>query len=546
MGRLSSLASLIFVLLIPDYASAQERSQGQIVFNQPKYLAEDTAFFSMRIWDSAVSQQGKQIFVLDLVDQQRKSVKQIQFNVFNGAGENQIILPEKLPAGTYAAEVRSIRSPERVFVKHITVVDNKVITGNSRLLQGQSNDGVNCQLKLSKQYFGQRDTVTAVLTVTDQEGAPVGGNFSVSVLDARLFDSRALHQTSTVTYGNAQRSSGITGNRLTRFGTAYYADQMKPLPDSTELLFYLQNSNMLYQVITIKNGAFKLEMLDIDGEDELYYVAQLPGKEKRLLRTIHIDWEKSKFEHQLPMPFIEQDMPDPYAEFTRKKRLINLSYGFYTQDPKLTELTKSVIMDPVVPDQTFKIQDYIIFPTMGELINAVINSLFYGKSGGKEVVRVRYLQPVEAIDDPLYLIDGIATMNTDFFLSIEPLDIVSLKTVRDPRKLIRFGALGRNGIVIVHTRFGNLRETINQDNVVKGLNRPMSYQNSLKKDGVPDFRSTIYWSPATTLTTQGRSTVTFQTTDNAGTMLILIEGMTADGRQFALTKTIEVSSKQTH
>ncbi|MEQ8472046.1 MAG: hypothetical protein RIC35_12720 [Marinoscillum sp.] len=543
MGRLNLVIILLAFILHSQMAIAQESRTAHVIFNQPKYIAGDTVFFCVRYWDSGMPIMGKQILVMDLVGGDGKSVNKIKFNVNDGIGSNQMVLPSDLKEGIYNVEFRSIADLGRVYVKAIAVVDEKVLINESRHVLGVEQK-IKVDLRLNKSVFQTRELVKAQIYLNDMAGLPVRGGFTVSVVNAKVFGTDMTF-TTTNAFGESEKSPKIVGNRLTRFGTAYYPGTKDPLPDSTQLLFYLQQSKMRYQVFTIHDGKFKLEMLDIKGTDELYYVGQLPGKERALVRQINIDWDDDTYTHAEAPNFRMGNEKDPYKEYSHRKRIIDKSYGFYTSDSSsYLHVDRKEIIDPVSADQSFQIQDYILFPTMGELINAVISPLFYGKSEGKEVVRVRYLQPTEATEDPLYLIDGVATMNTDFFLSIEPLDVISVKTVRDPHKLVRFGALGRNGIVIVHTKFGNHREPLNPDNLVQGLTQPVPLTSDLKQRGIPDFRSTIYWDPSVQVDDQGVGSFEFYTTDDVGKMTVLVEGMSSNGELFFITKRIEVRSQK--
>jgi hypothetical protein len=102
----------------------------------------------------------------------------------------------------------------------------------------------------------------------------------------------------------------------------------------------------------------------------------------------------------------------------------------------------------------------VLFPTIEELIREIVPSMFIRKSGKRIIVRVSLLSPLISTQDPVYIIDGIATKNSEFFLSLDPSEIVTIKLINDSKKLLPLGLLGKNGIVIVKTKSGDRREPL--------------------------------------------------------------------------------------
>ncbi len=69
---------------------------------------------------------------------------------------------------------------------------------------------------------------------------------------------------------------------------------------------------------------------------------------------------------------------------------------------------------------------------------------------------------------------------------------------------------------------------------VKGFDRPAvfrspDYGNPLFSQNPEDFRSTIYWNPRVTLNSKTPSLVSFYTSDQKGTLSVLVEGVTSKG-----------------
>ena len=192
-------------------------------------------------------------------------------------------------------------------------------------------------------------------------------------------------------------------------------------------------------------------------------------------------------------------------------------------------------------DNSVNVEDYYLFPTMAQFVKEVVRPLRIGRTGGNDIVRMKYLEPDIATADPIYFIDGIATPSTNYFLSLDPKDLKTISVIKLPRKLSRFGNMARNGIVIVESKFGTLRQDVNENMLIKGFSQEISF-NEVDGDNrsdsqKPDFRSTIYWNPSLPIDTEGNSSFRFSTSDDQSSLLIMIQGI-YKGKPFLITKEI--------
>ena len=185
---------------------------------------------------------------------------------------------------------------------------------------------------------------------------------------------------------------------------------------------------------------------------------------------------------------------------------------------------------------------------MIELIREIIPSLQHRKLGGKTTVRVLLSEAsIRPIGDPLYVIDGIMTKNTDYFLSMNPSDILTLKIVKDISKLRRFGAMGKNGMVLIQTKKLDLQKLKSGSTTlpVTGLSKPVDFRpldhSNDAGNKLPDFRSTLYWAPTVKTAATGKANFSFYASDDTGPLVIKVLGMTADGRPFNASTRINVS-----
>lgn len=488
------------------------------------------------------------------------------------SGLVEAILPSHLPSG---------------------VMKVSLLTQRGELLASRDyyNDGlplVKPTILTSKQIYKTREKISIAVTLTDQAGKPVKGEFSIKVLNSALFNlgtENLLTDELTIftrAQGELHMNRSDTNWRISldnfllvttealpwkeilsgkfptprfpftsvieKIGTAYYNDPPKPVPDLTQILFYLQSNKMIYQTFTIAGGRVGLTIPDIFEPDEFFYLAQSRGRE---VSNFKIQWDESLI--QLPKaPHFRETNEDAYASFTTKRNLIEKSYGAYSDQDDLAVINSTITIRDFEDeingaDIIVNVQDYNSFPVMEEMIREIVPSMYHRKAGKKSIVRVSLQQPmVPAAEDPLYIIDGIATKNTNFFLSLKPADLVTVKIVNRSTKLVPLGLMGKNGIVIVQTKLGNAREVLDDSSKqVQGISRPLSFKVQNQKhshSNKPDFRATLFWHPGITTNADGKAIIEFYSSDDVGELQIRIDGFAADGEPFSASHKVRVVS----
>lgn len=445
-----------------------------------------------------------------------------------------------------------------------------------------SGAGVQPKIDLDKNQFQPREKVRVEVSLTDN-GQPVEGEFAISILNAGLF-SNPQHTLADELFfpGLTERfnldrsdSSWLTTldnllilfpatlpwpeikdpNKKPRYpftaviektGRAYYPGTLNPVPDNTQIMFYLQKNLIMQQTFAMDSGRVGLVLPDIYSLDEFFYVAQINGKQ---IQNLKIVWAEDPM--VLPQAPVSRETKeeDSYAAFITRTRLINKSFTeFSTDASRVTpEYEDSNFEEEIMgANITVQVQDYTLFPTMAELVKEVIPSMYHRKTKKREIVRVGLLPPMIETNDPVYIIDGIATSNTAFFLSLKPANVVTIKILSDPRKLVPLGLMGKNGLVIVRTKAGNAREPLDdQAKIITGLNRPLLFTtndySTARDPHRPDFRSTLYWNPMVKTGANGKVIIEFYTSDDIGTMHIRINGLATGGKPFSAGQEILIS-----
>ncbi|MEQ8304592.1 MAG: hypothetical protein RIB47_14450 [Cyclobacteriaceae bacterium] len=444
-----------------------------------------------------------------------------------------------------------------------------------------------------------RGLVELEVSVTDSRGRDINGSYTISVVNNSIFPDgqRASFENQLMLFGDLPglrddfRRSGLAERewmqhinellacyswvripweeiakskqreRITPFkyslgisGKALFKESRSPVPDSTLITIFLQNRMVGYEAYVGKDGDFNLPFIyDFEGSDRAFYKMEFKKRQKENEYIIEPDIAiASGFQ---PGDNVETDRIDPYGEYVLKKRIIDNSFSFF-RAPKNNVNSSSFNPNAEFEDElggsdiSIAVDDYLVFPTMADLIHEVIRGLQTRIANGKPTVRVVFLRgsyTVIPTGDPLYIIDGVLTNNTDFFLSLNPEDILTIKIVNQEQKLNRIGNLGKFGVVMVQTKKSIERQVIENSTIfpISGLTREIKFTapfysgNDISR--IPDLRSTIFWDGDATLIA-GKSTLhKFYASDDAVPLKILIRGITSSGYPFSAEKVILVT-----
>ncbi|MBK5277785.1 MAG: hypothetical protein JJE09_02870 [Bacteroidia bacterium] len=496
-------------------------------------------------------------------------------------------------------ESLQIQLPHKKFpfgVSQISVINSKGKVLAERLIYIKDQSEIQVNISTEKYVYGSREKIAVNLSLKDELGNPIKSDLTVSVTNKKLFDNQGEMSTTkeeilfqdflnpydpfpftaersdklwdstidnymitrkwnrfrwldVLSFTKAEMKYGFR-NMLTIEGIALDKSTGNPVPDSTLINVFLQDQMMGYEVYTTKRGNFDLPFLfDFWGRDRLFYQMEL---KKREISTAELYVYKDTLVTQRALQFEVGENTDLYGDFKSKKRLIDDSFSFYTD---VVQRDSSNLSNPNIEfeeemfgvDISIDVEEYVIFPTMEELLREVIPSVRHRKVGGKSIVRVTLSDPnVIATGDPLYVIDGVMTKNTPYLLSLNPSKVLTVKLVKDINKLQRFGAMGRNGMLLIQTKKPDNDNLTKQSSIilVDGLSKSIEFRSpdySIKSNThMPDFRSTLYWNTSLKADVRGKASFSFYASDDIGPLQIKIEGITTDGRPFSKVSDVEV------
>ncbi|MCA4894914.1 MAG: hypothetical protein ING84_07925 [Cytophagales bacterium] len=482
----------------------------------------------------------------------------------------ELIIQPKLPLG----------------VARISILDRNSNVVAYRNFFSPGEESVIAEIDLQTKQYRPREKVTGFVKITDPSGKPLQSEYAMSVTntaiignvkdimptdfypqiplsddefyiqefsagDPSLADNIVLSRTSPDPWKQTERTNQNTRNatpknNLYKIGTISLFENRKLSNSISAIFFYLQKSRKMYKV-TIDDGKVLLLAADFFDDEELLYIGEVDSdltSSTDQIPKFGIEWaEEVNTWFQLPS-VTEIPSPDPYSSFKLNKNVIDKSFNSFDILNKLPEKGDLEYNIGSAPDIMINLSNYNSFPDMEGLIKEVVPSLQHRKLRQGTVVRVSLPAPMNATGDPIYIIDGIATNDTNFFLALKPVDLASIAIINHPKKLLPLGRLGSNGVVVVNSKKGGIREPVDPNKKFKGITRPIAFRpidGNANEKAKPDFRSTIFWSPLNKTNLSEKTKFEFVTSDDLGEMTIKVQGVTNSGIPFSTTAKFKVT-----
>ena len=322
----------------------------------------------------------------------------------------------------------------------------------------------------------------------------------------------------------------------------------RPLPDSTVVTFFFQRSVMTYAVDLDGSGDFDLPVLmDFYGDEEIYYLVESGGHVVPDAKVI----TNPRNSLDVIGPSVSS-LPVKDEFFTLRKKLdqVKRAYSYHmtsrpsSRPPSLNALVEDEVFGA---DFAVSLDDYFTLATMSEVLRELVPVLQHRKQKDRDIIKLFFDDRNRfAEGEPLFIIDGVIPDDVAYFLSLKPSDVATIKVIFSARKLEAFGAIGKNGIVLVETKIpGHAALVPRNQNVftAQGLElaSPANTRRAIARQSrAPDLRTNLYWNPNLMTDSVGRATFFVPASDVTGTFRIVAEGFTADRKPFSVQKKFEV------
>lgn len=128
------------------------------------------------------------------------------------------------------------------------------------------------------------------------------------------------------------------------------------------------------------------------------------------------------------------------------EEVVAIGYGMQ----KKSDLTGSVssVNDKNIKNEPIQRMEQML---QGRISGVAVTSTSGAPDGGI-MIRVRGANSINAGNDPLYVVDGVA--NSDLFKNLDVNDIQSMEVLKDASSTAIYGSRGANGVIIVTTKKG--------------------------------------------------------------------------------------------
>lgn len=285
---------------------------------------------------------------------------------------------------------------------------------------------------------------------------------------------------------------------------------------------------------TDTTGKFQFDIKDFYGQDGI---------------IIHTATEGSPYKVEAFTPFSEQyARTEPLPAFrlrpTQLQTLTRHNIGMqveniYTGDSLRRFRTPRVDTTPFFnrSDYTYLLDNYTRFTSIEEVLREYVREInITRKQGHQHIVMLN--EPAHTVftdDNTLVLLDGVPVPNDRIF-NYDPLKVKKLDVI--PREYI-LGPSHFSGIASFTTFKGDFEGLELDPNSLQLEYEGMQYHrefyspayntNRQTQSRLPDFRNVLYWSPDVRAGTKPAS-IGLYTSDLPGEYLVVVQGLSADGR----------------
>lgn len=571
---------LLLIILINNKAFAQ--ISGAVFdsvtiknYQEKLYISTDREIYitGEQVWLKVYDMNGltnapasiSKVVYFELLDGSNNPVNQLKIRVEETSGAAAFRLSDTLRSGNYLIRGYTnwmLNYPEDLFFyKTITVINpfknisDLIINSSGKISDSSSfaredksqikslpdnNDtenGIKIKAKLQSDVFTLRDYVKLDITVSDLSGNPVKADLSVSVVKSFLAGNREMNFTNDFDYLSktshsylpeleGQLISGIIKNKLT----------YEPLKNTDLSLSFVG-----------KNARCQFGKTNDKGEF-IFVVKEQYGLRELVIQPLYPEPAGSYVELNQPFcsTFIEYK-PGAFNLDSSKTESINnaiISMQVSNIYEPFREKTKESTGDSVKqnfygnPTHTIKLSDYIELTNIREVVKEIlpeVTVLRRNKEHGLKIINSYPSQPFE--NQALILLDGVPVYDIESLLKVSSKDLERIDVINTR---YFYNDYIFDGIVSFFTKKGNL-SVFESDNSVyrqvyegcqsrNSFYSPYYSTDSLKKSHIPDFRNTLFWKPDLKATKEAGSSVRFFTSDEKGNYVIMIVGMTSDGK----------------
>ncbi len=565
-----------------SYAASMEPYKESIILNTDRdiYITGENVWFEVITINAATKAPvslSKVVYV-EFLDKNNFPLKQLKVSVEGCSGSSVFSIPENLvsgnyviraytnwmrnwPADLYCHQTISVINPfgdieslflQTSYMQAVSKNDSPGFVNNISGVKEVNTAKINYQIKLNKAEFTSKEKVVIQITATDNTGAPVESDLSISVAKTGIVNTKI---------GEEPDSASL------REGSIINSGKNAPdfLPELEGHLVY-GNIKMKESGEPLKNSGLSLSFVGkvarcqfsgTNDKGEFYFVVREPGISEIVIQPINPDF--TGYYVDLKQPFnssfsnfqpgallVDSSNIDAINNAVISMQINNLYEPFRQKTP---EIQNRVIPDFFgKPENSILMSDYIELSSLREVVKEIIPNVYTLKQNGKyELKLINKLKSLPFENKPLVLIDGVPIYDFEKVLIINSKEIEKADILN---KRYFFSENVFDGILSFITKKGNL-SAMEFDNTIfrqvyeacqtgKVFYSPDYSTDRLKESRIPDYRNTLYWNPDIHTTKDGKVYVELFTSDETSEYTIVVKGMAEDGKTGISTATLIV------
>ena len=578
----------------PLSANVTNLKQERILLHSDKnfYISGEVMWFKIYVVEVASYklQSMSRTAYAELTDQNGKPLLQGRIELINGTGSGSFAIPPGAKSGSYQLRVYTNwmkNNPSSIFNKEITIIntqntfdttafllssnDNEADPGKNKINNNDQGNVKNklplqldIQVKTDQQIYQRRSPVS--LTIGSKPGnSSIPTNLSVAVY--KLND---LNQPEEFLNGEKELENPTQTN-INSVGQAPYIPELNgyivriKVKNSTNG----KPSDGVPVIISLTGKLTNYQYGESDDEGIVYFnLKNVYGPQQILVKTT------PEYENLVDLEILKPYLPITNTSIPQKPIIRNEDLNAVEEMHNNLAINKFFSADSTVhfyptnldsisfygsPYSTYLLDNYKRFVTMEEVLREYVKEVmvrirdrnYYLLVFSKQLFQLRkymdYANNMMDENGPLVLLDGIPVTDFNKLIKYDPLTVRKLEVTAD-RYLV--GKKTYDGILSFTTYKGefeglqlNNKELLLED---EGWQRQRKfyvpdYNNPLIKDSrIPDFRELLYWAPEVKTSKTGSSKISFFTGDLTGKFVVVVKGVSDDGRVVNQVETFEV------
>ncbi len=515
------------------------------------------------------------IAYIELIDSDLKLVFKHKIRLNAGHGDGTFFIPANIKSGYYKliAYTQWMRNEGDHFVSKNDILiinpfqkdfnitnDEENMPNSTHQIKSEFEDDLNktdrqLKLNLPKRVYGKREIVP--MDFYNSNNDIINGSYSISVRKIDEIEKPKMLKTINyiTQYSGYSDINGNFKNRETKFmpelkgdlisGKLIPKNQISSVSNIPLALSIPEKEYILKFALTNEKGFFHFNV-EKKYEKQIAVIQALGDFKNQFEFSIdqkkplkYADFEFNKF-----------DFKDSYKNLIREYSVYNQIENAYHNRKQDTLKNRKPLMEFLsisTKGESYNLDDYKRFSTIGETITEVINSSWIKKKKGNYTIHIRDKDIYDKNDYlPLVVIDGILTQDYNVIVNFDAYKVQEINIIRNE---FNFGDFKFQGIISIKTINNNFDKSPLINNVKTiNLTKPLvskRYYNQIyisdnEFDRIPDYRIQLFWSPELKLNGE-HSKINFYTSDVKGTYEIKVEGFSKSGKPISISEEIEVN-----